>query len=257
MVLIPSLPNTSFSRLTSALSRRVRRLEFSAHLHLLSVTHRVRCPVCGWSGLRFAPSSKPRRANRICPSCRSNERYRALELHLRQKGPVPDGTRLLEIAPIDTVEETARSLGYSYVSLDLHSPRATVRGDLTRIPFPDSSFDVVICFHVLEHIVDDRKAVQELARIVSAEGDAIVVVPRAESRPETFEVDGADPADHERLYGQSDHVRIYGGDLLPRWRETGVSVTEDLWRDRFTADVHAHAALTGDDDRFWMLSARS
>lgn len=240
--------------LGSAVRRRARILEREAHQRLLRKPGRVRCPVCGWQGYRFGPSSKPRRANRICPACSSSERYRALGLLLRRIGPVQPGTRLLEVAPIDTVQRAAVELGYTYASVDLWSPDAQVRADLTKIPFATDSFDVVVCFHVLEHIIDDREAVRELARIVRPGGRAMVVVPWDPQRTTTFEVDGADPADYERLYGQSDHVRIYGADLLERWRGTGVAVTEDLWSERFTPDVHAHAALTGNDDRFWYLT---
>lgn len=253
MVLIVRTAVPTFDRVTRALTRRGRRLEQRTHLRLLRFTDHVRCPACGWSGLRFAPSAKPRRANRICPACQSSERYRALVLHLRRRGRVPPGTRLLEVAPIHTVERTARELGYDYVSLDLRSPTADVLADLTAIPFPDATFDLAVCFHVLEHITDDRGAVAELARVVGT-GEAIVVVPRNDDLPTTFEVEGADPADHERLYGQSDDVRIYGCDLLARWRQTGVAVAEDLWVERFTPEVHVHAALAGDDDRFWLLT---
>lgn len=244
------------SRVTDALARRARRLEIKAHLHLAPVSDRVECPACHWHGLRFSPSNKPRRPNRICPSCQSSERDRALALLLRDRGPVPPGTRLLEIAPIHALEPVARELGYHYTSLDLHSPVARVRADLTRLPFGDGMLDLVVCFHVLEHVVDDRSAVRELARVVAGRGQAIVVVPRDDARPETFEVEGADPADRERLYGQSDHVRIYGADLIERWRCAGTTVTEDRWADRFAPDAHTRAALSGDDDRFWMLSAR-
>ncbi|QXC60269.1 methyltransferase domain-containing protein [Aquihabitans sp. G128] len=240
-------------RALSALRRRKRRLSRQAHVRLLAVGDRVRCPVCGWSGQRFESSTKPRRPNRICPSCGSSERYRALAIALNRRGPVPPGTRLLEVAPIHTVEPLAVQLGYTYTSLDLSSPRARVLGDLTALPFGEASFDLVVCFHVLEHVPDDRAAVRELVRITAPDGEVLVVVPRDDARPDTFEVEGADPADYERLYGQSDHVRIYGADLLDRWRGAGVDVTEDLWTDRFTPDLHRHAALSGDDDRFWHL----
>jgi len=238
-----------------AVGRRARRLERRLHRRLLSFGDKVRCPVCGWSGTALAPSARPRRPNRICPECQSSERYRALELFLRRRGPVPPGTRLLEVAPIHTVERTARSLGYEYASIDLQSPRAMAHADLCHLPFPDATFDVIVCFHVLEHIPADREAVAELARVAGATGQAIVVVPREDARPTTFEDPDADPADYERLYGQSDHVRIYGADIVSRWTETGVQISEDLWSDEFTPDVFAHAALSGDDDRFWILRA--
>lgn len=243
--------------LAGAATRRARHLERVARRTLMRYPHRVRCPVCGWTGARLAPSAKPRRPNRMCPACKSSERYRALELVLRRLGPVDGDARLLEVAPIHTVRRTAENLGYTYTSVDLKSPRAQVHADLCKLPFADASFDLVVCFHVLEHIRADREAVTELARVVGTEGQAIVVVPRDERRATTFEDPDADPADYERLYGQSDHVRWYGADVADRWRETGVQVEEQRWSDHFTPDIFRHAALLGDDDRFWILRAPS
>ena len=243
--------------LALAARRKARRLERAAHRTLLRYPHRVRCPVCGWSGVRLAPSAKPRRPNRMCPACKSSERYRALELVLRRLGPVDSEARLLEVAPVHTVQRTAENLGYTYSSIDLRSPRAQVHADLCDLPFADASFDIVVCFHVLEHIPADRRAVQELARVVGTEGQAIVVVPRDVRRATTFEDPDADPADYERLYGQSDHVRWYGADVADRWRETGVDVVEQCWSQQFTPDIYRHAALFGDDDRFWIVRAPS
>jgi SAM-dependent methyltransferase len=48
--------------------------------------------------------------------------------------------------------------------------------DLMQLPFPDRSFDTVICTHVLEHILDIRAAVAELRRV--AKRRLILVVPR-------------------------------------------------------------------------------
>lgn len=131
---------------------------------------------------------------------------------------------------------------------------AQVKGDLCHLPFPDGAFDLVVCFHVLEHVPDDRAAASELARVVGDVGQAVVVVPRATDRSETFEVPGADPKDFERLYGQSDHVRIYGTDVLHRWTDVGIDVVEQEWADLFPPEVWRRAALAGYDDRFWMLS---
>lgn len=52
------------------------------------------------------------------------------------------------------------------------------RADVTRLPFSDGSFDVVICSEVLEHVVDNKRAVAELMRVLKPLGDLIVTVPR-------------------------------------------------------------------------------
>lgn len=243
------------SSLLRSVRNRARRVERSAHRRFLRFPNRVQCPVCGWSGPRLATSRNPRRPNRICPDCRSSERYRALHLLLTQRGPVEPGTRLLEVAPIRSVKPLAEGLGYTYASVDLKSRTAQVLGDLTALPFGDATFDLIVCFHVLEHVPADDEAVRELARVVGREGEVLVVVPSEDDRPTTFEDPDARPEDYERLYGQSDHVRIYGGDIARRWDLPGISLTQDAWADRFAPDVHHRAALTGDDDRFWIIQA--
>ncbi|HEY5351558.1 MAG TPA: class I SAM-dependent methyltransferase [Streptosporangiaceae bacterium] len=53
----------------------------------------------------------------------------------------------------------------------------TVRGDATRMPFPDGAFDRVIAAEVLEHIPDDRRALREIARVLRPGGQVAVTVP--------------------------------------------------------------------------------
>lgn len=236
----------------------LRKVELRAHRTLLRFPRRVRCPICGWTGVALAHSSKPRKPNRMCPQCGSSERYRAMELFLRRRGSVAPGTRLLEISPIGTVEPTATSLGYAYtgVTLDFEDVSVDAYATLDALPFPSEMFDVVVCLHVLEHVLDDRGAVREMARVLRPGGEALVNVPWDPARTVTFEDQSTDPGRNAELYGQHDHVRIYGADATARWIEAGVDVEEDRWVERFTPDVHRYAALEGNDDRFWILTPR-
>ena len=54
---------------------------------------------------------------------------------------------------------------------------AAVLGDATAMPFPDGSFDRVIAAEVLEHILDDQRAINEVARVLMPGGLAAVTVP--------------------------------------------------------------------------------
>jgi SAM-dependent methyltransferase len=76
--------------------------------------------------------------------------------------------------------------------------------------YPDNSFDIVICSHVLEHIHEDKKAISEIARILKPNGEALILVPI----PIGLEADLYDPSIEDtetrtRIYGQGDHVRMY------------------------------------------------
>jgi SAM-dependent methyltransferase len=105
----------------------------------------------------------------------------------------------------------------------MHDPAAMVRLDITEIDFPDESFDVVYCSHVLEHVPDDRKALAEIRRVLKPDGWAILLVPI--DAAETIEDPSiTDPGERLRLFGQGDHVRRYGPDYVERLHQAGFDV---------------------------------
>ncbi len=114
-----------------------------------------------------------------------------------------------------------------YITADLESPLAEVKMDVQAIPFPDDTFDIVFCNHVLEHVADDRLAMRELHRVMKPGGWGVMLSPVDETRAETFEDDTVtDPAERTRIFGQYDHRRIYGRDYADRLREAGWEVAE-------------------------------
>jgi SAM-dependent methyltransferase len=116
-----------------------------------------------------------------------------------------------------------------YVRIDLRSPLADVHADLCALPFRAAEFDAVICNHVLEHIPDDRAAMQELRRILRPDGIAILMVPFQPDRPTHEDRTVVDPEQRTALFGQFDHVRLYGGDYLDRLRDAGFDVDCQLY----------------------------
>jgi SAM-dependent methyltransferase len=97
------------------------------------------------------------------------------------------------------------------------------RMDITDIQYPDESFDVIYCSHILEHVPDDRRAIREFHRVLRQDGWAMLLVPITADR--TMEDPSVtDPAERLRLYGQADHVRRYGPDYADRLREAGFDV---------------------------------
>jgi SAM-dependent methyltransferase len=152
----------------------------------------------------------------------------------RKTNLLVDRLRVLHFAPERIFEERLRSRSnLDYVSTDLSRARADVKADITDLPFPDDSFDVILCSHVLEHVVEDGKAMRELYRVLRPGGWALVLVPIDFSRNTTFEdATIVTPADRERLFGQADHVRIYGRDFTARLEEAGFDVrVEDVRRE--------------------------
>jgi SAM-dependent methyltransferase len=191
----------------------------------------------------FMSAGAVRRPNATCPRCASAERQRLMWLYVTQRGLIPPETRLLHVAPERSLSARLRALpGIDYVSGDL-SGTGMLRLDVTDLSaFPDGSFDAIICSHVLEHVLEDRRAMAELARVLRCGGWAILLVPIDAARATTFEDSSVtDPRERLRLFGQEDHVRVYGRDFPDRLHEAGFQVT---------ADDFAATILSAEADRY-------
>lgn len=98
-----------------------------------------------------------------------------------------------------------------------------MRFDITTIPFNDHTFDLILCSHVLEHVPNDHQAMRELYRVLKPGGIALILVPIQGEH--TFEdATITDPLLRERYFGQFDHVRTYGIDVIQRLQQAGFSV---------------------------------
>src|SRR5687767_4434812 len=199
---------------------------------------RVECPLCHGTFRSFMPVIRPVGPNRPrtrCPNCGARDRHRLLWLYLTYKTNLfSDRLRVLHFAPERILQKRLKAQQHlHYVSADLCRSRAIVHADITAIPFPENSFDVVLCSHVLEHVLHDRQAMRELYRVMKPTGWAVVLVPINSRREETYEdATIIAPRDRERVFGQADHVRIYGRDFKMRLQEAGFTVrVEDLRRE--------------------------
>jgi SAM-dependent methyltransferase len=199
----------------------------------------VSCACCGGHFSRFLEVGTPPRAG-ACPRCDSRERHRLLHLYLSRKTNLfKEKLRVLHVAPEAALQaHLAGNPNIDYLSADASSSSAMVRMDITAIQFPDASFDVILCNHVLEHVDDDRRAMRELLRVLKPGGWAILQVPIDVSRDRTLEDPGVtDPRERERLFGQWDHVRFYGRDYADRLREAGFELSVERFAHELPADV--------------------
>ena len=171
-----------------------------------------------------------------CPVCHSQDRTRLMRFYLEREMGVSPGQkkrlRILHIAPdLGLVLWIKKFREIYYVGTDIDRARYRhvpnfVEADLTRLPFGDGEFDIVICSHVLEHVPDDRVAIREMKRVLAPGGVALVLVPFATDGGETDEDPRvSDPQERERRFGQWDHVRLYTReDLVSRLGEAGFEV---------------------------------
>lgn len=191
---------------------------------------RAACPCCGGNFPTFIPGGVRLRPRAQCPRCGSLERHRLLWLYLAERTDLFTAPlKVLHFAPEPFFQDALRALpGIDYTSADLCSPAAMVKMDITDIRYGDDSFDAILCNHVLEHIVDDRKAMTELYRVLRPGGWAVLQVPIDPAREKTFEDPAVtSPEERARLFGQSDHVRWYGRDYGDRLRGAGFHIRVD------------------------------
>jgi SAM-dependent methyltransferase len=190
------------------------------------------CPICENGYRRFLPGPDKIRSNSKCPGCSSLERHRLLWLLLKSEKNIQSSEiRLLNIAPdYATQNKLKKLINIDYTSVDLDSPLANHKADLTNLKFHSDTFDAILCYHVLEHIEDDSKAMTELFRVLKPGGWAILQTPVDWDIEETLEdISVTSPEERKRIYGQADHVRIYGRDYSLRLEKAGFVVKEDMF----------------------------
>ena len=199
--------------------------ESLARIPLLALLELVRpavqeCNVCGWTGRSFYPMTGPGYHERatICPGCGCQDRHRSLlALLLATTTLFAPGTQVVEVAPMRGFESLLQSQqGIDYTSFDL-ARHAMEQGDITAMRFPTGSVDYFICFHVLEHIPDERSALAEIHRVLKPGGVAVIQVPVDWHVPSTREYPAPDPRD-------VNHVRRHGADFPERIAAAGFDV---------------------------------
>ncbi|PQJ79634.1 class I SAM-dependent methyltransferase [Polaribacter porphyrae] len=189
-------------------------------------------PIDGKSFRKFLPYGYGKqRENALSPSTLSLERHRLMWLFLRDETDFfisEEKQKVLHIAPEQCFLDIFRKQkNLDYITSDLESPIADVKADICNLPFKDNEFDVVFCNHVLEHISDDTKAMQELFRVMRKGGFGIFQIPQDTSRKTTFEDNSiTDKKERAKIFGQYDHVRVYGLDYFDKLRSVGFTVDE-------------------------------
>ena len=207
------------------------------------------CPFCGGKYRKLLPGGENlpffkenkiigggRRLNMLCPRCHSTDRDRLIYLYLTSNALLSkQNISLLHIAPEPALKKFLKKFsnityscgdkfekGYNGFYYD----KDTKPLDLTSLPFSEKSFDIVICNHVLEHVVNEKKALNEIFRVLKPDGWAILQVPIACELAQTKDNNADSDEKRVLLYGQRDHVRLYGLDYLSRLKEQGFNVKD-------------------------------
>lgn len=194
------------------------------------------CPVCSNTVDNFLPGGVLKRQDVKCPICGTRERYRLLTLYLRNETDFfKKKYKVLEVCPEKGFSDLCKnSKNLDYISIDLYKD-ADLKMDITNLKFKEKTFDYIICYHVLEHILDEKKALRELIRVLKNDGVCLITCPVNLERKITLEDKNCiDPIKRKRIFGQDDHVRTYGTDLFDRLSEGGFSVKIFKYIKRFS-----------------------
>lgn len=193
------------------------------------------CPCCKTKFRKLLPFWG--RKNTRCPRCSSIDRYRLLWLYLQDRTSIlSEKLKILHFAPEAALSRNLkRQKNLHYITADSYA--SFIDGictkpdyilDIGEIGFPDNSFDVVICNHVLEHVKDDLRAMREIYRVLKKKGWAILQVPIDQSIETTLEDSNVvSIEERNRLYGSPHHVRLYGKDYITRLQNVGFRVRVD------------------------------
>lgn len=208
----------------SEIKRQLEEMGFLDGLHFERATAipyigtKYECPCCQGKFDVFLDFGIKKRKNVRCPKCLSLERHRLLWLFLKNETNIlVEKLSVLHIAPEHCIERNLKGRkNIDYISVDLTSPQAMLKADITKMPFGDNTYDVFICSHVLEHVVEDIKAMKELFRVLKPGGWGVLQIPFDPNQEETIQSLNLSPEKRVRLFGHPEHVRAYGRDFVDK-----------------------------------------
>jgi SAM-dependent methyltransferase len=188
--------------------------------HLFYRGNTYLCAVCEERHRKFISAH----SDLICPRCGSLSRTRRL-FNLIDERYLKPGIAILDFSPSRSFYRKMKKGGFNYLSSDLSDNFISdVAFDITGIDVENNHFDLILCYHILEHVEQDKKAMNELYRVLRPGGHCVVQTPFKEGN--IYE-DYSIRSSEERLkhFGQDDHVRIYSVDgLKSRLEDTGFDV---------------------------------
>jgi len=215
--------------------------------------NKVECNICHYKANKL--SSNNWHLYSSCPSCGSTVRSRLLHAALTyldrfNAKKLIGGKKVLHFAPENAVrgflQEEARDYktadylveGYDYEDIDYNIDITNMKG------IGEKSFDCVIACDVLEHVDNFDNAIKEVHRVLTDGGYCIFTVPQKDHLAKTYEdITITDVKERERLFGQSDHVRIFGDDFVDILQTAGfeVAAVNENYFDRSLVEKHVLA----------------
>lgn len=203
------------------------------------------CPICNSFLKYFKPAGGTGRPDAVCPVCGSYERHRLVWLFFKHKTSLfTHPMSMLHAAPENCfIRRLKARPNLQYISIDLQSPLADRKIDLTALDFPSNSFDFFYAGHVLEHIPQDLQAISNIYRVLKPGGKALIMVPiSGQFTQEDPTI--TTPSQRKERYGQEDHVRIYGDDFIQRLQSVPFQVQSIQYYSSFSKFSRRYMSLS-------------
>ncbi len=206
------------------------------------------CNICGTTREFTEANGRPAAE---CPICKSRERHRLLLIYLEHELKLfHKKLDVLHFSP-QSAEETVfgHQPNWRYMTSN-YSMSEDIFLDLTDVHMVDNLWDIIIVYHILEHIPDDQKAMREMFRILRPGGRAFVQVPLELGLLATYEDPNiTDPYQRIKHFGQHDHVRKYAApELRQRLEAAGFVVDVVDYAARLDPKVVETHRLVGEFD---------
>jgi SAM-dependent methyltransferase len=152
-----------------------------------------------------------------------------------------------ELAPVTAMFGGMRAEG----EVSPSAGALAVSGDATSMPFGDGAFDRVIAAEVLEHILDDQRAMNELARVLRPGGLAAITVPAFLPERICWALSSEyydTPGGHVRIYTRAElEAKLARAGLSPLWHHHAHGLHSPYWWLKCAVGVH--------DDKHRLASA--
>ena len=176
---------------------------------IFSLSHKgnaYTCNICdsGWKEFVILPNG-----NKVCPKCGSGGRERRL-WSLLKDNYIGQNLTHLDFSPARSLfRKLKKTKNHQYIASDLSGDfLSDVQFDITDIQASDGSYDLITCYHVLEHVPDDTTAMKELYRTLKSNGVCFIQTPFKDG--EIYEnPEVTTPEERLEHFGQEDHVRVY------------------------------------------------
>lgn len=198
-----------------------------------------------------------------CINCGSSDRERHLFMYFDKVdfwSKIKDA-EIIHFAPERNLSKKIQQcLPLKYIKADLNpSDNSIQKIDLTNIPFKEESFNILICNHVLEHILEYMKALKEIYRVLKKDGIAILQTPYSKLLQKNFEDRGIN-TDELRLlyYGQEDHVRYFSeNQFFESLTDTGFRLLILKHNDMFESNLAKYYGVNEKEDFIRVMKPNS